>query len=30
MPNVAVMHGVAATLHKAEMRAVADYAASLP
>jgi cytochrome c553 len=30
MRQVAIMHGVAATLHKAEMQAVADYLASLP
>jgi cytochrome c553 len=30
MRQVAIMHGVAATLHRAEMQAVADYLASLP
>ena len=30
MRNVAIMHGVASTLHKQEMQAVADYLASLP
>ena len=30
MRNVAIMHGVAQTLHRAQMRAVADYLESLP
>lgn len=30
MRDVAIMHGVATTLHRSEMKAVADYLASLP
>ena len=30
MRNVAIMHGVAQTLHRSQMRAVADYLESLP
>ena len=30
MRNVAIMHGVASTLHDGQMKAVADYLESLP